>query len=777
MRQHNTFTYSRIAIAVLAGIAMASVQAKNASHANPASAGAPVKSASAPVKSASASTMAQAAQPASASSTQAKKPVQLQAITVKSFISDAGESAMKLDLPVRDTPFSISTYTGSFMHAIEAQKVATLYPYMTGIQSSGITGYDLVFRGFQSGGNDANSILVDGLPGLATRFGSPVTIGISHIDVVRGPSSVLNGQEQPGGFINLVTKKPQPDPYYEFDVAATTYDGAGVGITDKPGLNLAADLTGPMNQSGTLMYRLVMNASNKDTYRTNSYDKNIYFAPSLTWDISDRTSLTAAYVFERLHYSYDTYLVAPNSDINLVPKITTRYQEPSDNEREHGSVLTLMLKHQFANGMTWNVDTRNVWHTDSARGFDVTAIRPDLLHVGRRARGQINSRRYDYLDTNLHMPVSLFGIGHRMVVGMTEGRVDNQFNRLQFFNAPATGPTSLDIAIYDPIYYQVPALWQLPLGNSNGSLNDRNTQIHTFGAYFDDMMTLSEHWKAALGVRYSRISQTEFETFPLIPGRTAGSNKINTKALPMAGLVYQPNQHLSYYVSYSTSFVAPPPQAINEQGINDFVPTYAHQVELGTKTNWFDGRLRSTLALYQINEQDTLSHSKCPIGTCYQQVGKARSRGAEFEINAMPMPNWQLTAGYSYTNAIITNSTNPAQVDTRLPNVPVDSEHLWSRYDFTSHALNGFGFGVGIIHNGKREGVTPTKANEAILKLPAYTRVDAALYYDKESYSLTLKVENLFDTTYYQSAGFNGDINLLPGNPRLITLSARLFFE
>ncbi|MDA3912878.1 TonB-dependent receptor, partial [Oleiagrimonas sp.] len=445
--------------------------------------------------------------------------------------------------------------------------------------------------------------------------------------------------------------------------------------------------------------------------------------------------------------------------------------------REHGSVLTLMFKHSFTNGMTWNVDTRDVWHTDSARGYDVISIRPDLMHVGRRARGQINKRRYDYLDTNLQMPFKLFGFGHKMVVGMTEGRVDNTFDRLQFFNAPATGPTSLDIAIYNPVYHQVPPLWQLPLANSPKSLNDRNTQIHSFGAYFDDMITFTQQWKAAVGLRYSRLSQTYDETFPEVPGLTANSSKTNTKFLPMAGLVYQPDLHWSYYLSYSTSFVPPPPQAINAQGVNDFIPTSAKQFEIGTKTNWFDNRLRTTLAFYQINEKDTLSHSHCAIGTCYQQVGKARSKGAELEVNAQPMPNWQITAGYSYTDARITSSTNPAEINTRLPDVPVNSEHLWSRYDFESSVLQGVGFGVGIIHNGQREGVTPKKFNEVILKLPAYTRVDAALYYEKASYSLTFKVENIFDTTYYQSAGFNGDINLLPGNPRLITLSARFFFE
>ncbi|MDE2339091.1 MAG: TonB-dependent receptor, partial [Gammaproteobacteria bacterium] len=135
-----------------------------------------------------------------------KKPPALQAVLVEArFISNAGFSAMKMNLPAKDTPFSISTYTQSFMHAIEAQHVSSLYSYMTGIQSAGPTGYDIVFRGFESGANDQNSILVDGLPGLETRFGSPVTIGIQRIDVVRGPASVLNGEEQPGGFINLVT--------------------------------------------------------------------------------------------------------------------------------------------------------------------------------------------------------------------------------------------------------------------------------------------------------------------------------------------------------------------------------------------------------------------------------------------------------------------------------------------------------------------------------------------------------------------------------------------
>ncbi|HEX8757148.1 MAG TPA: hypothetical protein VF745_12485, partial [Steroidobacteraceae bacterium] len=141
-----------------------------------------------------------------------------------------------------------------------------------------------------------------------------------------------------------------------------------------------------------------------------------------------------------------------------------------------------------------------------------------------------------------------------------------------------------------------------------------------------------------------------------------------------------------------------------------------------------------------------------------------------------PLPNWQLTAGVAYTDARITASDVAEQVDSRLPNVPVQAEHLWSRYDFRVPALHGLGFGLGIIHQGERAGVTPTGPGP-ILQLPAYTRVDTALYYDYGDYVFTFKVQNLFDKNYYESAGFSGDINLLPGAPRMFTLSARAYLQ
>ena len=117
-----------------------------------------------------------------------------QIVVQGSFLGAGAQSAMKLDIPVRDTPFSVGSYSGSFMKAIETATVADLYNYMNGVKKAGNTGYDLTLRGFKTGGDDKNAIMVDGLPGLTGRFGSPLTVGVDHIEVVKGPMSLFYGQ-------------------------------------------------------------------------------------------------------------------------------------------------------------------------------------------------------------------------------------------------------------------------------------------------------------------------------------------------------------------------------------------------------------------------------------------------------------------------------------------------------------------------------------------------------------------------------------------------------
>jgi len=168
------------------------------------------------------------------------------------FLGTAAESALKLDAPVRDTPFSVQSYTGSFMKAIETTNVADLYDYMTGVKRAGNTAYDMTIRGFKTSETDKSAIMVDGLPGLTGRFGSPPTVAVDHIELVKGPMSVLYGQIQPGGFVNLISKKPMAAESGELELKGTGYDGGGVSLGDARGYQVSGDLTGPIDHDHRL---------------------------------------------------------------------------------------------------------------------------------------------------------------------------------------------------------------------------------------------------------------------------------------------------------------------------------------------------------------------------------------------------------------------------------------------------------------------------------------------------------------------------------------------
>ena len=174
------------------------------------------------------------------------------------FLQTTSTSAMKLNTPVLDTPFSVSAYSESFLKSLETQSLEDTYNYMNGVKKAGQTAYDLTLRGFKTSGDDKNAIMVDGLPGLTARYSSPPTVGLDHVELVKGPMSVLYGQIQPGGFVNLITKKPQAEASRVIDIRAQSYamqDGPHFGDTN--GVTGSVDLTGPIDADKRFLYRFV----------------------------------------------------------------------------------------------------------------------------------------------------------------------------------------------------------------------------------------------------------------------------------------------------------------------------------------------------------------------------------------------------------------------------------------------------------------------------------------------------------------------------------------
>src|SRR3984893_11959167 len=351
------------------------------------------------------------------------------------FLQPTSTSAMKLNTPVLDTPFSVSAYSESFLKSLETQSLQDTYNYMNGVKKAGQTAYDLTLRGFKTSGDDKNAIMVDGLPGLTARYSSPPTVALDRVELVKGPMSVLYGQIQPGGFVNMITKKPQAVAAQVIDVRAQSYAmQGGPDFGDANGVTGSVDLTGPIDADKRFLYRFVGEYGRRYGFRDNTYESGPYLSPSLSWVISDNSLANIAYEFRKVTGSFDTGVIAPGTPVvnaagaftgavspattvGNVPR-TTRYQEPGDYRVETGHSLSASFVHHFEGGPTWNTAARSVYSESfqdehSPTGQAVTTIAnahttpnfttspPGTQYIVRRARRLEPRRTYNFIDSNV----------------------------------------------------------------------------------------------------------------------------------------------------------------------------------------------------------------------------------------------------------------------------------------------------------------------------------------------------------------------------------------
>ncbi len=676
------------------------------------------------------------------------------------FIADSGRSGLKSDVPLRDVPLTISGYTNDFMNAIETSRIADLYNYMAGVQKSGNTGYDVSIRGFSSSAADRGVIQTDGLPGLAVRFGSPPTINSERIEVVKGPAAVLYGQIQPGGFINVITKKPQEERKTEVKFRADGTYGSNTDLSETSGATVSLDTTGAIDSGNKFLYRLVAEYEDRDTFRDNSYSESRYIVPSLTWNITDRTQATFFAEYRDEDHALDDNLVAYNNDIDNVAELTTRYQEPDDEQPETGYAGGLIFSHAITNDLLWRLNYRYVWHEDSARGYQNQSFR-NATTLRRRDRNQYNERTYNFVDTNLSWDTETGSISHKLMLGFNAGTETSDFERLNFDG----GNPTLDIDIYNPVYNQ-----GVPNADRHVSTNDRKRNFDSWAVYIQDQITLTNHWKAVAAIRYEEFDTSEDLYQPIFPVRTyvrtekANGDDVST----MFGVIYQPDDIWSFYGSYAESFTPPGWGREDANGKQLTTPEKGHQIETGVKAEIEN--VTATFSIFSITKEDVAQDTGVDSAdgdAIWALSGEEQSNGIELEVNANITANWQLIFAYSYVDATVEDDVDPDKVGQTLLNAPKHTASVWNRYQFS----DTWGIGMGVKYADERYGsAVAADGNEsARLVLPDYVLVDVGVYYTTEELDATLKFGNLLDEEYYESATRN--TRIVPGAPANLTLS------
>lgn len=678
-----------------------------------------------------------------------------------SFTSEQSRTALKMEAAVRDIPMTVKTYTSSFVKALDAKDASALYSYMNGINRTGEGAIDASIRGFNPVPESYN-FLVNGMPGFSARRSSQNLANIERVEILKGPASVLYGRAAPGGVVNFVTKRPLFEAQRLLDLRTGTFTGKGPGFGDANSYRLGADFTGPFGATRRFLYRFIAAYDKADSFRDFADKKeDIFLAPSVTWNISGGTVLTAEGEYRRIRGPWDVGLIAPQNNIALVAPLTTAYQEPGDYENDTGGGFAAHLTKAFAAGWNLNTSWRSVTSSEDRSGLENNRAESDNRTVRRRDRHQVNDRAFHFLDSTLAKTLKAGPVVHNMLAGLTGGYQLQELDRRRFGN----------LGFFVNLLQPVQGLYARPANPNPGF--QRSFRSWEYSAYLQDRIDLGSQWKGLLALRYDG-RKTHFEQAR--PAGLAPGSIREGAWVPTVGVVFQPDSRWSLFGNYASSFEPNMDlQAANPLDTGRFKPTTGRQFEGGVKAEFANGRADATTSFFHITKNNVVVPISPDVN---EQIGEERSQGLEFDLRLWPSDHFQAIFGYAYTDAKITEDTRPERLGALLVNTAKHAFNLWCRYDIASGRAQGLGLGVGIIWRDDRAGSIPAQVTTQgtfsvnVLELPRYFRADAGLYFVRKRYELTLRLSNAFDEFYFESS--NGVVQVRPGRPRELGLSLRV---
>ncbi|AFY90546.1 TonB-dependent siderophore receptor [Chroococcidiopsis thermalis] len=623
-------------------------------------------------------------------------------------------TATKTDTPLRDIPQSIQVVPQQVIEDRNVRNVTQALETVSGVVGAGsISGSSAggrIIRGFQQDGNfrngyrDAPNFYI-----LSSPIGT-----IEQVEVLKGPASVLFGGLEPGGIVNVTTKQPLSEPFYnlEFEVGNRNFYQPKI------------DLSGPLTEDKNLLYRFIAGYESTDGFQDFVNTDETTIAPSITWKLGERTNLNLYYEYTDFSGNPPEGSSALLSDGSLTPR--NRYisypdlQDVDISAQRFGYTLT----HEFNDN--WQI--RSAFAALDADTKD-TQIYATAIEDDRFAT--IEGYDADYGYKNYFAQIDLLGkfntgsISHQLLFGFDFNDFTDSYQGL-FTNLPV-------LDILNPNY-------DIPEPESEPFFEFEN-QVDSYGLYLQDQIALGDRVKLLIGGRYDWISSS-LETIDFsLENPTDESERYDGAFSPRIGLVYQPSDTISLYASYSRSFRAQTGSGASALG---FDPTRGTQYEVGIKADWLEGRLSTTLAAYHLTKTNVITDDPNNPQLSIQ-TGKQRSQGIELDIAGEILPGWKAIASYAYTDAEVTED-NTFPVGNRLVGVPENQASLWTTYEIQSGSLQGLGFGLGLFYVGARQGDLDNS-----FKIDDYFRTDAALYYRRGQFNAAINIRNLFDTDYISS--------------------------
>lgn len=706
-----------------------------------------------------------------------EKSENLQEIVItdsRDYGNEVSSLASKSPTPLKYTPQAVSYVTRELIQDQKAFRITDVVKNISGVNQESITG-DLMIRGFGTGSN----VMINGL--RISKGWTPTLISnLERVEVIKGANSALYGYSDPGGTMNSVTKKP----------LAVSQQGISISTGSFNTIRAESDLTGPVNKSKTILYRLNVAYQDAGSFRDLQERKDILIAPSVSFVPTEKTRIDLDLIYSSINGRVDRgqpllgggegAALLYSTPISLIATYANSYN------KEQGLSFLASLNHEFSNSVSFNTSfisysydrdylehrVNNVYGRD-VDGNELPSLVEMRLQNGTQRNTNFNTMTY--FNIKLHTgPVQ-----HTVLVGYDLAqqtspagswqislagayRASDNSKALNSYNAKQP-----DRYLMDEDGNPVPNMPHFDLANPNYTPQDiegyftsiaerPRTLYYTSGIYIQDQVKFGK-LQMLLGLRQEFY--TDFEDY-----KKPEEKKVTQRALiPRLGLTYSVTKNINLYGTYVEGFQ---PQSASVIGVPEiyggpFDPLTSNMVEAGAKSDWLSDRLTVTTAVYRIEQNNILVNANDPNNPeLLEQRGQEVSKGIELDINGKIFSTLSISANYAYNNTLITKSDNPELQGTEKEYTPHHMGGAWIKYSLRNGLLHGLGIAAG------SHSVTAQKTTQyGNIRLPGYTVFDAALFYTFEKIKLSLNINNVADKTYWIGRG-RSSVTVNPGAPR-----------
>lgn len=649
----------------------------------------------------------------------------------KKYVEKEGSSSMRLDEELIKIPQNVSIITN---RALEDQQVTTL--------SDGVLRNVAGAQRLEHWGDMYTRVNMRGSRAAAFMNGVNVTSNwgplsedmsfVDHIEFIKGPSGFLMSNGEPSGIYNIVTKKP---------TGQSLNGSARVTLGSFNMYRGEADIDTKITDK--VAFRLNLMAQNKKSFRDYEFNDRYIINPSLKVNLTDKTTLTAEYIYQRAKmsevgsayvFSFEGYGTKPVEYTVTDPGI--------DPTKVTNNTVNVNLQHKF--NENWKLTTQLSYVNEYTMGSDIW---PGTFISDTQFIRNLNfweaSNIMKFGQAFLNGYIKSGSVSHKILAGLDLGS-KKYLADWSKYGALDTAANPFDL---NSTTYSTPSNGYPHFNNDGKSLLERATPYGTIeqeytGLYLqDELGFFNDALRLTLAARYTNVKENSY-------GTKTEANRIT----PRVGLSYSVDTDMSVYALYDQAFS--PQSGLFRDGTTA-KPITGNNIEVGAKKDWFGGKWNTTLSLYNINKNNAIGTDPTdPTGMFSIFLGKTRVQGAEFDLKGEITKGFNAIFNYAFTENKFVETTALANKGDKVPGYAKHTVNGWLNYTFTQGDLEGFGLSFGGTFLGGRSSWNWGSTN-APLEMNDYLKFDAGLSWENTKFRIGLNVFNIFDRYLYSGSSIN----------------------